>query len=102
MFPPWAPFFTVLVVQQRRCSRRAEPGFAAWHLLKAGSLMAQRRYEILATLPSSDTEAAMNSVNLVGNLATDVELRELDPERKVASFLLAIDRPGNADADFVV
>jgi single-strand DNA-binding protein len=44
----------------------------------------------------------MNSVNLVGNLATDVELRELDPERKVASFLLAIDRPGNADADFVV
>jgi single-strand DNA-binding protein len=43
----------------------------------------------------------MNSVNLIGNLATDVELRELDSDRKVASFVLAVDRPGNSDADFV-
>jgi single-strand DNA-binding protein len=43
----------------------------------------------------------MNSVNLIGNLATDVEIRELDSERKVASFVLAVDRPGNSDADFV-
>ena len=44
----------------------------------------------------------MNSVTLIGNLATDVELKELDAERKVASFLLAVDRPGaNATtADF--
>jgi single-strand DNA-binding protein len=47
----------------------------------------------------------MNSVTLIGNLATDVELKELDAERKVASFLLAVDRPvakedGTSAADF--
>ena len=44
----------------------------------------------------------MNTVTLVGNLATDVDLRELDDGKKVASFLLAVDRPAkDADADFV-
>ena len=44
----------------------------------------------------------MNSVTLIGNLASDVELRELGEERKVASFLLAVVRPGKDDrADFV-
>lgn len=43
----------------------------------------------------------MNSVALIGNLATDVELRELGEDRKVASFLLAIDRIGSEEADFV-
>ena len=44
----------------------------------------------------------MNVVTLIGNLATDVELRELGEERKVASFLLAVDRPGaEKKADFV-
>jgi single-strand DNA-binding protein len=44
----------------------------------------------------------MNSVHLIGNLATEVELREVGAERKVASFLLAVDR-GSRDggADFV-
>jgi single-strand DNA-binding protein len=44
----------------------------------------------------------MNSVQLIGNLATDVELRDVADEKKVASFLLAIDR-GSRDggADFV-
>lgn len=43
----------------------------------------------------------MNSVSLVGNLATDVELRQVS-EKKVASFLLAVDRAGrDAGADFV-
>jgi single-strand DNA-binding protein len=41
----------------------------------------------------------MNVVSLVGNLATDVELRELG-EKKVAGFLLAVNRPGEG-ADFV-
>jgi len=41
----------------------------------------------------------VNNVSLIGNLATDVELRELG-EKKVAGFLLAIDRPGEG-ADFV-
>ena len=44
----------------------------------------------------------MNSVQLIGNLATDVELRDVSGEKKVASFLLAVDR-GSRDggADFV-
>jgi single-strand DNA-binding protein len=44
----------------------------------------------------------MNSVHLIGNLATDVELREVGEEKKVASFLLAVGR-GSRDggADFV-
>jgi len=44
----------------------------------------------------------MNSVNLIGNLATDVDLREVTGDKKVASFLLAVDR-GSRDggADFV-
>ena len=44
----------------------------------------------------------MNNVSLIGNLATDVELREVGSDKKVASFLLAVDR-GSTDggADFV-
>jgi single-strand DNA-binding protein len=49
----------------------------------------------------------MNCVQLIGNLATDVELRDVGAgedgqEKKVASFLLAVDR-GSRDggADFV-
>jgi single-strand DNA-binding protein len=43
----------------------------------------------------------VNVVALIGNLATDVELREVAGGRKVASFRLAVDRPGGAEADFV-
>ena len=43
----------------------------------------------------------MNVVTLIGNLASDVELREVGEDRKVASFLLAVDRPGDKGADFV-
>ena len=44
----------------------------------------------------------MNTVTLVGNLASDVELKEVGEGRKVASFLLAVDRPTKEDAaDFV-
>ena len=44
----------------------------------------------------------MNSVSLIGNLATDVDVRDVPPDKKVASFLLAVDRPGrDAGADFV-
>jgi single-strand DNA-binding protein len=44
----------------------------------------------------------MNSVHLIGNLATDVELRDVGGQKKVASFLLAVGR-GTRDggADFV-
>ena len=43
----------------------------------------------------------MNVVTLIGNLATDVELRDVGEERQVASFVLAVDRPGKDEADFV-
>jgi single-strand DNA-binding protein len=43
----------------------------------------------------------VNVVTLIGNLATDVELREVG-EKKVAGFVLAVDRPAkDAGADFV-
>ncbi len=41
-------------------------------------------------------------MQLIGNLATDVELRDVAEEKKVASFLLAIDRESrDGGADFV-
>ena len=44
----------------------------------------------------------MNTVSLIGNLATDVDLREVGDDKKVASFLLAVGRPGaDVPADFV-
>jgi single-strand DNA-binding protein len=44
----------------------------------------------------------LNNVFLIGNLATDIELKDVPPDKKVASFLLAVDRPGrDAGADFV-
>jgi len=44
----------------------------------------------------------VNVVSLVGNLASDVDLKELSDEKKVANFLLAVDRPGkDGGADFV-
>ena len=44
----------------------------------------------------------VNVVSLVGNLASDVDLKELSDEKKVANFLLAVDRPGkDGSADFV-
>jgi single-strand DNA-binding protein len=47
-------------------------------------------------------EGNVNVVGLIGNLATDIELRDVPPDKKVATFLLAVDRPGkDAGADFV-
>ena len=44
----------------------------------------------------------MNNVTLIGNLASEVELKQIGDEKKVANFLLAVDRPGqDAGADFV-
>ncbi|HEY5058323.1 MAG TPA: single-stranded DNA-binding protein [Gaiellaceae bacterium] len=43
----------------------------------------------------------MNNVSLIGNLATDVEMREIGGDRKVASFLLAVGRGREGGADFV-
>ena len=44
----------------------------------------------------------MNVVTLIGNLATEVELREIGPDKKVASFVLAVDRASRGGgADFV-
>jgi single-strand DNA-binding protein len=44
----------------------------------------------------------VNVVTLIGNLATEVELREVGPDKKVASFVLAVDRARHdGGADFV-
>jgi single-strand DNA-binding protein len=44
----------------------------------------------------------VNTVALIGNLATDVDLRDVGEENKVASFVLAVDRAGpEAGADFL-
>ena len=44
----------------------------------------------------------MNVVTLIGNLATDVDLHDVGEDKKVANFVLAINRPGqDAGADFV-
>lgn len=42
----------------------------------------------------------MNLVALVGNLATDPELRHTANERAVCTFRLAVSRPGGQEADF--
>lgn len=42
----------------------------------------------------------MNVVALVGNLATDPELRHTAGGRAVCTFRLAVSRPGNEQADF--
>jgi single-strand DNA-binding protein len=42
----------------------------------------------------------MNVVCLVGNLATDPELRQTAAGRDVCTFRLAVSRPGGTDADF--
>lgn len=44
----------------------------------------------------------MNAVTLIGTLATDVEVREVADAKKVANFLLAVDRTHGRDGeDFV-
>ena len=44
----------------------------------------------------------MNVVTLIGNLATEVELKEVGDGKRVASFLLAVDRLSkDGGADFV-
>jgi single-strand DNA-binding protein len=44
----------------------------------------------------------VNVVTLIGNLATEVERREVAPDKRVASFVLAVDRASrDGDADFV-
>jgi single-strand DNA-binding protein len=44
----------------------------------------------------------VNVVTLIGNLATDVEVRDVGPDKKVASFMLAVDRASSdGGADFV-
>jgi single-strand DNA-binding protein len=44
----------------------------------------------------------MNDVSLIGNLASDVEIRDVGDDKKVASFLLAVGRGArDAGADFV-
>jgi single-strand DNA-binding protein len=43
----------------------------------------------------------VNVVTLIGNLATDVEVRELGEGKQRASFLLAVNRIAKDEADFI-
>jgi single-strand DNA-binding protein len=44
----------------------------------------------------------VNVVSLIGDLASDVEVKQVGQGRRVASFLLAVDRPSTeGGADFV-
>jgi single-strand DNA-binding protein len=42
----------------------------------------------------------LNSVVLTGNLATDVEVKDIGDDKQVANFVLAVDRPASEEADF--
>jgi single-strand DNA-binding protein len=45
---------------------------------------------------------AVNVVTLIGNLATEVEIKDVAHGKRIASFVLAIDRPSkDGGADFV-
>ncbi|MBN1459646.1 MAG: single-stranded DNA-binding protein [Armatimonadetes bacterium] len=43
----------------------------------------------------------MNSVHLIGRLATDVEVKEVNGGSKVSSFILAVDRNAE-EADYAL
>jgi single-stranded DNA-binding protein len=43
----------------------------------------------------------MNSVHLIGRLATDVDVKEVNGGSKVSSFILAVDRSAD-EADFAL
>jgi single-stranded DNA-binding protein len=43
----------------------------------------------------------MNSVHLIGRLATDVDVKEVNGGSKVSSFILAVDRNAE-EADFAI
>jgi single-strand DNA-binding protein len=52
--------------------------------------------------PGRYVDLAVNSVSLIGNLAGGVEVKELGEGRRVASFVVAVDRAGRfGGVDFV-
>jgi single-strand DNA-binding protein len=75
------------------------------HIRKARKLLKRRHTRVtVSDLASTGatTEANVNVVTLIGNLATEVELREVGPDKRVASFVLAVDRASrDGGADFV-
>jgi single-stranded DNA-binding protein len=46
-------------------------------------------------------KGSMNSVHLIGRLATDVDVKEVNGGSKVSSFILAVDRTAE-EADFAI
>src|SRR5258708_6980856 len=50
--------------------------------------------------PPTTKEQRLNVLTLIGNLTTDVELKEIGTDKKVATFQLAVDRPREG-ADFI-
>jgi single-strand DNA-binding protein len=66
------------------------------------ALSLQTRCRLAATLAMKSTRRTnVNTVALIGNLATDVDLKELNEGKKRAAFLLAVNRSGkDGEADF--
>ena len=50
---------------------------------------------------NQECETGVNVVSLIGNVVTDVDVTDLDRERSVASFVVAVHRPGRDGADYV-
>jgi single-strand DNA-binding protein len=75
------------------------------HIRKVTNLLPRRHTAVTAfrlASAAATTEANVNVVTLIGNLATEVQLREVGPDKKVASFVLAVDRASReGGADFV-
>jgi len=71
--------------------------------LRGGTVSTQCRHFFSASVAFSVNRGGrrVNVVTLIGNLATDVELRDVGDDRQVANFVLAVDRPGKDEADFV-
>src|SRR5262249_20289513 len=71
-------------------------GFRAFRLRANRHDLGSDRSRIRGYVP------CMNVVTLIGNLATDVEVKELAEAKRVASFVLAVDGQGkDGGADFV-
>jgi single-strand DNA-binding protein len=65
------------------------------------TISTQTRHTSPGSFGSSERGGDVNAVTLIGNLCTDVELKEVGEGKRVASFLLAVDRPGkSSEADF--
>src|SRR5215218_6228166 len=68
--------------------------------LRARFRAAGRRRSGLRQTHPTTKEAAVNSVNLIGRITADPELRATPGDHKVVTLRVAVPRPGDGTADF--